>query len=114
MGSMVHDVVEKIHRDLKVTRLHSLEDLLAFYHEVWEENWNGAIQISRKDYCAEDYRRLGEKCISDYYRRYFPFDQGKTLGLEDISRSPWTRKRVLDPGLCRSIDVGRRRHSGNP
>jgi putative RecB family exonuclease len=25
---------------------------------------------------------LGEKCIRDYYRRYYPFDQGRTLGLE--------------------------------
>src|SRR3989304_381130 len=29
------------------------------------------------------YRRLGEKCVSDYYKRYYPFDQGKTLGLEE-------------------------------
>ena len=41
------------------------------------------IQIIRKDYTAEDYRRLGEKCITDYYKRYYPFDQGKTLGLEE-------------------------------
>jgi putative RecB family exonuclease len=26
---------------------------------------------------------LGEKCIADYYHRYHPFDQGKTLGLEE-------------------------------
>jgi putative RecB family exonuclease len=41
------------------------------------------IRIVRKDYSAEDYRRLGEKCITDYYKRYYPFDQGKTLGLEE-------------------------------
>ena len=88
MGSRVHDVLEKIHRDMKVARLHSLEDLLVFYRQVWEKNWNGAIKISRKDYNAEDYRRLGEKCISDYYRRYVPFDQGKTLGLEEYISFP--------------------------
>jgi putative RecB family exonuclease len=41
------------------------------------------VQIIRKGYCAEDYLRLGEKCITDYYQRYYPFDQGKTLGLEE-------------------------------
>src|SRR4030065_588939 len=41
------------------------------------------IQIVRKDYSAEDYRHVGEKCITDYYRRYYPFDHGKTLGLEE-------------------------------
>jgi len=48
-----------------------------------EKNWNKAIQIIRKEFSAEDYYRLGERCITDYYRRYFPFDQGRTLGLEE-------------------------------
>jgi len=87
-GSRVHDALEKLYRDLKVTRLNSLEDLLAFYHEVWEKNWNGVIQIFRKQYGAEDYRRLGEKCVSDYYKRYHPFDQGRTLGLEEYISFP--------------------------
>jgi putative RecB family exonuclease len=83
MGSRVHDALEKLYRDLKVTKLNTLEDLLAFYHQSWEKNWNDMVQIIRKEYSAEDYRRLGEKCISDYYKRYYPFDQGRTLGLEE-------------------------------
>ena len=83
MGSRVHDTLEKLYRDLKVTRLNTLEELLSFYHQSWEKNWNGMVQIIRKGYDAEDYLRLGEKCITDYYRRYDPFDQGKTLGLEE-------------------------------
>ena len=88
MGSRVHEVLEKIYRDLKVTRSNSLEDLLAFYREAWEKNWNGAVQISRREYNPEDYRRLGEKCITDFYRRYFPFDHGRTLGLEEYISFP--------------------------
>jgi putative RecB family exonuclease len=83
MGSRVHDALEKLYRDLKVTKLNTLEELLNFYHQSWEKNWNEMIQIIRKEYSAEDYRRLGEKCITDYYKRYFPFDQGRTLGLEE-------------------------------
>jgi putative RecB family exonuclease len=83
MGSRVHDTLEKLYRDLKVTKLNTLEELLNFYHQSWEKNWNEMIQIIRKEYSAEDYRRLGEKCITDYYKRYFPFDQGRTLGLEE-------------------------------
>ncbi len=83
MGSRVHDTLEKLYRDLKVTRLNTLEELLSFYHQSWEKNWNDMVQIIRKEYSAEDYRRLGEKCISEYYKRYYPFDQGKTLGLEE-------------------------------
>jgi putative RecB family exonuclease len=83
MGSRVHDTLEKLYRDLKVTKPNSLEDLLTFYHQNWEKNWNKMIQIIRKEFSAEDYYRLGERCIADYYRRYFPFDQGRTLGLEE-------------------------------
>jgi len=83
MGSRVHDGLEKLYRDLKVTKLNTLEDILSFYHQSWEKNWNDMVQVIRKDYSAEDYRRLGEKCISDYYKRYYPFDQGRTLGLEE-------------------------------
>jgi putative RecB family exonuclease len=83
MGSRVHDTLEKLYRDLKVTKLSTLEELLDFYRQSWEKNWNDRIQIIRKDYSAEDYRRHGEKCITDYYQRYTPFDQGRTLGLEE-------------------------------
>jgi putative RecB family exonuclease len=88
MGSRVHDALEKVYRDLKVTKLNTLEELLSFYRQDWEKNWNERIRIVRKDYSAEDYRRLGEKCITDYYKRYYPFDQGKTLGLEEYITFP--------------------------
>ena len=88
MGSRVHDALEKLYRDLKVTRLITLEEILDFYGQSWEKNWNEMIQIVRKDYSAEDYRRLGEKCITDYYKRYHPFDHGKTLGLEEYITFP--------------------------
>lgn len=83
MGSRVHDTLEKLYRDLKVTKMNSLDEILEFYHQSWERNWNDMVQIIRKDYTAEDYKRLGERCISDYYKRYFPFDQGKTIALEE-------------------------------
>jgi putative RecB family exonuclease len=88
MGSRVHDTLEVLYRDLRVTHLHSLEELLNHYREVWEKNWNEMILIVREEYSAEDYRRLGEKCITDYYNRYFPFDQGRTLGLEEYISFP--------------------------
>jgi putative RecB family exonuclease len=93
MGSRVHDTLEKLYRDLKMTKLNSLEELLAFYHQCWDKNWSETVQIIRKEYSAEDYRRLGEKCISDYYARYYPFDQGKTLGLEETIYFPLEEER---------------------
>jgi putative RecB family exonuclease len=88
MGSRVHEALEKLYKDLRVTKLNTLEELIDFYHQSWEKNWNDMIQIIRKEYSAEDYRRLGEKCITDYYKRYYPFDQGRTLGLEEYIYFP--------------------------
>lgn len=88
MGSRVHDALEKLYRDVKMTKLNTLEELLDFYHQSWEKNWSETIQIIRKGYRAEDYRRLGEKCITDYYKRYYPFDQGRTLGIEETIYFP--------------------------
>ena len=93
MGSRVHEALEKLYRDLKVTKLDTLEELLSFYYESWEKNWNDMIQIVRKDYSAEDYRHLGEKCITDYYKRYSPFDDGKTLGLEEYIYFPLEKEK---------------------
>jgi len=93
MGSRVHEALEKLYRDLKVTKLNTLEELLSFYHQSWEKNWNDMIQIVRKDYSAEDYRHLGEKCITDYYKRYSPFDHGKTLGLEEYIYFPLEKEK---------------------
>jgi putative RecB family exonuclease len=88
MGSRVHEALEKLYRDLKVTKLNTLEELLNFYHQSWEKNWNDLIQIVRKGYSAQHYRQLGEKCITDYYERHCPFDHGKTLGLEEYIYFP--------------------------
>ncbi len=83
MGSRVHDTLEKLYRDLKVTKVNSVGDLITFYNELWEKQWHDGIWIVKHDYTAQDYRRLGERCLRDYYRRYQPFDDGITLGLEE-------------------------------
>lgn len=83
MGSRVHDTLEKLYRDLKVTKVNSVGDLITFYNELWEKQWHDGIWIVKHEYTAHDYRRLGERCLRDYYRRYQPFDDGITLGLEE-------------------------------
>jgi putative RecB family exonuclease len=88
MGSRVHDTLEILYRDLNVTRLDTLEELLDVYRQCWGKNWHGLIQIVKKNYNAEDYFRLGEKCITDYYKRYHPFNHGSTLGLEENINFP--------------------------
>lgn len=82
LGSRVHGTLEKLYKDLKFQKLSQLKDLLAFFNDSWEKNWNDAIIIVRDEYEQENYRKMGEKFISDYYKRYSPFNQSRTIALE--------------------------------
>lgn len=46
LGQRVHEVLERLYKDLKFQKLNSLEELLSFYDEEWKKNWNDGIIIS--------------------------------------------------------------------
>ncbi len=83
MGNRVHEVLEKLYRDLLMSKSTSLDELLALYHKNWDENFSDKITIVRTELTPAHYRKTGEDCITRYYRRHHPFDDGQTLGLED-------------------------------
>lgn len=83
LGSCVHEVLEKLYSDLRYEKQNSLEDLIEFLHEVWKKNWDDSIIIVKEEYNADNYLKMAEKFVSNYYDRYFPFDKDKTIALED-------------------------------
>jgi putative RecB family exonuclease len=83
LGKRVHESLEKLYRDLKLTKLNTLEEILSFYESAWEKNWHADVQVVRADVTPGHYFSLGRQCLTDYYRRYHPFNQGKTIGLEE-------------------------------
>ena len=84
LGSRVHEALEKLYRDLRMTKKTSLEELISNYNQTWQKNWLDSILIVRKEYTPEHYHKVGERCLTDYYHRHYPFDQGKTLGTEQM------------------------------
>ena len=82
LGSRVHEALEKLYQDLKFQKLNTLQELLDFFNNEWKKNWNDGIVIVRDEYDQENYRKMGEKFISDYYKRYEPFNHTVTIGLE--------------------------------
>jgi putative RecB family exonuclease len=82
LGSTVHDVLEKLYRDLTYRKIMSLEEVLALYEKQWAENWNEGIKIVRTEYGSENYRSMGERYLRDYYQRFQPFDQERHIALE--------------------------------
>lgn len=82
MGSRVHEALEKLYKDAKFQKILSKKEIIDLYNQEWRKNWSDKIVIVRDDYGEENYRMMGEKYLIDYYNRYSPFDQSKTIGLE--------------------------------
>ena len=88
MGGLVHEALEKLYADLKVAHLLAVQDLVDFYHESWDAQWTDNIVIVKQHVSKEQYRALGERFIRDYYARYYPFNQAKTVALETQNMVP--------------------------
>jgi len=88
LGSRVHEALEKLYRNLQFEKLVSLKELLAFFNREWEKNWKDTIIIVKKEYSQENYRKMGERYIKDYYKKYKPFKEGKVIGLETTDLLP--------------------------
>ncbi|MFC1750372.1 RecB family exonuclease, partial [Pseudomonadota bacterium] len=82
LGSRVHDTLEKLYKDLKFQKTNTLQQLLDFFEEIWEKNWNDNIIIVRENIDKSNWKQMGVKFITDYYNKYKPFDQEQTIDIE--------------------------------
>lgn len=86
MGDIVHRTLEKLYRALKFQKIYSEEQLLGYYNELWDKEWTDDILIVKEEYNKDNYRKMGEKHLSDYYERFYPFDGMTILGIETQDR----------------------------
>ena len=82
LGTMVHETLKKCYDDVRLTKLNTLDELLSYYDNVWQQNWHDLIVITKKDVTQEHYKALGRKMIETYYQRYAPFDVDTTIQTE--------------------------------
>ena len=83
MGKRVHEALEQLYKELKFTKQMTVEEVLQFYEREWEKHWHAHVQVVRAELNPGHYFELGRRCITDYYKRHAPFNQGRTLGLEE-------------------------------
>jgi len=89
MGSMVHETLEHLYKLKKFKKRVAKASLIKFYRDLWEKNYSKDILIVKEEkekVCSENYRKMGEKYISDYYERMKPFEDMTILGLETMDR----------------------------
>jgi RecB family exonuclease len=82
LGNMVHETLKKCYDDIKLTKLNTLDELLSYYDNIWQQNWHDLIVITKQDITSEHYKAAGKKMIETYYRRYVPFDADSTIQTE--------------------------------
>jgi len=84
VGKRVHEVLERLYSFTDRGLVPSLNRVLERYRIWWEERFDAArIRIVRTENDARYYRELGEQCLSNYYRRCYPFDSDETLAIEE-------------------------------
>ena len=83
VGKRVHEVLERLYRAAERGHVPPLEKVVYRYNQLFEDNYDAdRVRIVRDGTPLEFYRRLGEHCLTAYYRRHYPFDGDETLGLE--------------------------------
>jgi putative RecB family exonuclease len=81
LGSRVHEALELIYDEARNGRLISPDDVVAYYRCQWAAKWCSSI-VMPDGSASDDFSRQGEGWVRDYYDRYVPFNDAKTIGLE--------------------------------
>ncbi len=82
LGKRVHEALEFLYRSLESGWRPSVTDIVAHFREAWEREWTDAIHVVRAGETVAGYKRIGEECLTRYYRRHEPFDRGRTVDVE--------------------------------
>jgi putative RecB family exonuclease len=54
------------------------------FQQHWDERFDAArVRIARAEQDASGYRAAGERCLTRFYRRHYPFDADETVGIEE-------------------------------
>lgn len=82
LGSRVHDTLEALYKNKLMSKEWTREEFLAHYETIWQRQLPETINIVNKEYTLEHYFQQGYDALAKYWDHYFPFDQEKTIALE--------------------------------
>ncbi|MCP5042312.1 MAG: PD-(D/E)XK nuclease family protein [bacterium] len=84
MGKRVHEVLERLYEFTARGQIPTLQQVIFRYQAFWDEHYDDKrVAIVRKGTPVSFYRNLGVRCLEYYYRRFHPFDESETLGVEE-------------------------------
>ncbi|MBZ5660212.1 MAG: PD-(D/E)XK nuclease family protein [Acidobacteriia bacterium] len=83
LGTTVHFALEKLYAEARQGQVTSLDDLLVFFRDKWDESYSPELRIVRAKTTARTYFDLGRQMLKDYHWTFHPFTQSATLELEE-------------------------------
>lgn len=81
LGSVVHTALEWLYKKVKKNELPTIEEVISYYAEKWEEEFNDGIIIVKKRFTEKDYFNKGVGFLVNYYTKHSPFAE-KTIAIE--------------------------------
>jgi len=87
VGKRVHEVLERLYEFVGRGQTPKLERVIDRYNANFDAQYDPErIRIVKSGLDKAFYRALGVRCLSNFYRRHYPFDADETLGLEQRVR----------------------------
>jgi putative RecB family exonuclease len=81
LGDMVHRTLEWLYIGVMKNAIPSVNDLISFYSEKWQEIYSPDMPIVNKTMTVKDYFNRGVEFLVNYYMKYHPF-QDNTIATE--------------------------------
>jgi putative RecB family exonuclease len=82
VGKRVHEVLERLYHHVRQHgRPPSLAQVFERFRRDWKQHWHARVRIVRSENDESFYVDHGERCLGNYYRAEYPFDQ-TTVGIE--------------------------------
>jgi len=85
MGKRVHEILERLYHHVgRFGKPPSLAQVQQRFREDWQQAWHGEVTIVRAENDVAHYQQAGERCLENYYRRHYPFNEGETVAIEKM------------------------------
>jgi putative RecB family exonuclease len=83
VGKRVHEVLERLYLAVDRGQVPTLRQVLHRYGALFDEHYDAErVRVVRVETPIAEYRANGERGLTNYYRRHYPFDADETLAVE--------------------------------
>ncbi len=93
----MHKALEWLYTQVMKNSIPSVDDVISFYSQEWQDNYSPDMPIVNKTMNAKDYFNRGVEFLINYYMKYHPF-QDNTIATEkkiEINLDPEGNKKLI-------------------